>query len=274
MSRRFSLAYLTIPGTHPVEQIKIAAKAGYDFVSLRPIPMHLPNEPLFQFDVDKNLYNEIKEALEENNIKLLDIELARIREDLKIEDYESAFEAAAELGATDVISSIWTPNKDFYFEQFAKLCDLAWNYNLYVNLEFVTWASVKDLKDAKEVIKNVKRRNAGYLIDTLHFYRSKINLQELDNIPKERFRMAHICDGPKEIPVNEKELIYTGRDARLYVGEGSINIKEIINRLSKNIILSIELPHIQRVKDYGYAEHARRCLKSSRKYFANNYDRG
>ena len=47
MDRKFSLAYLTVPGTNPVDQIKIAAEAGYDFVSLRPIPMHLPNEPYF-----------------------------------------------------------------------------------------------------------------------------------------------------------------------------------------------------------------------------------
>ena len=42
MSRKFSLAYLTIPGTAPVDQIRIAKEAGYDFVSLRTIPMHLP----------------------------------------------------------------------------------------------------------------------------------------------------------------------------------------------------------------------------------------
>ena len=37
MGRKFSLAYLTIPGTNPLDQIRIAAEAGYDFVSLRPI---------------------------------------------------------------------------------------------------------------------------------------------------------------------------------------------------------------------------------------------
>lgn len=42
MSRKFSLAYLTIPGTAPVDQIRIAKEAGYDFVSLRTIPMHRP----------------------------------------------------------------------------------------------------------------------------------------------------------------------------------------------------------------------------------------
>ena len=42
MKRKYSLAYLTIPGVDPVEQIKIAKECGYDYVSLRTIPMHLP----------------------------------------------------------------------------------------------------------------------------------------------------------------------------------------------------------------------------------------
>ena len=35
MERKFSLAYLTIPGVDPFDQIRIAAEAGYDYVSLR-----------------------------------------------------------------------------------------------------------------------------------------------------------------------------------------------------------------------------------------------
>ena len=41
MERKFSLAYLTIPGVNPFDQIRIAAEAGYDYVSLRTIPMGL-----------------------------------------------------------------------------------------------------------------------------------------------------------------------------------------------------------------------------------------
>ena len=37
--------YLTIPGVDPFDQIRIAAEAGYDYVSLRTIPMGLPGEP-------------------------------------------------------------------------------------------------------------------------------------------------------------------------------------------------------------------------------------
>ena len=178
MARKFSLAYLTVPGTNPVDQIKIAAEAGYDFVSLRPIPMHLPNEPLFQFDKDHALFKSIKQALSENNIKLMDIELARVREDLNIADYESAFAAAAELGATDVLSSIWTNNKDYAFESFAKICDMAVKYSLKVNLEFVTFSGVPGLEDALEVLDNVNRSNAYLLVDTLHAHRSEL-LQQI-----------------------------------------------------------------------------------------------
>ena len=45
MPRQFSLAYLTVPGIDPVKQIKIAKKAGYDYVSLRTIPWGRPENP-------------------------------------------------------------------------------------------------------------------------------------------------------------------------------------------------------------------------------------
>lgn len=42
MKKQYSLAYLTILGCPPPEMINIAARTGYDFVSLRPIYMGLP----------------------------------------------------------------------------------------------------------------------------------------------------------------------------------------------------------------------------------------
>ena len=270
MSRKFSLAYLTIPGTHPVEQINIAAKAGYDFVSLRPIPMHLPNEPLFQFDVDKNLYNEIKKALEENNIKLLDIELARIREDLKIEDYESAFEAAASLGASGVISSIWTKDKEFYIKEFEGLCNLASKYSLNVNLEFVTFAGVADLDDVMEVLNTIEKDNAFLLVDTLHAHRSKVSAENLTKVDKSKFGLIHLCDGPDLIPkLDDPDMIDVAREGRLYPGDGDIDLKGMLLAMPENPI-SIELPNSKEMKSRGALGHAIQCLLKAKQYFAKN----
>ena len=125
MSRKFSLAYLTIPGICPQDQIRIAAEAGYDFVSLRTIPMYLPGEPEYLMDRDPQLFKETKAALEHYNMKLMDIELARVREDLDIADFEKAFEKGKELGATDVLSSIWSKDKPFCIERMGQICEMA-----------------------------------------------------------------------------------------------------------------------------------------------------
>ncbi|MDF2930356.1 MAG: Xylose isomerase protein barrel [Anaerospora sp.] len=86
-------------------------------------------------------------------------------------------------------------------------------------------------------------------------------------MPREWFHFAHLCDGPAEIPDTKEALIHTGRDERLYAGEGGIDIAAILKRLPA-IPYSIELPHLARVKELGYAEHAWRCLQSAKNYLA------
>lgn len=270
MTRKFSLAYLTIPGTNPVDQIRIAAEAGYDFVSLRPIPMHLPNEPLFQFDQDRNLFNEIRKALTDNNIKIMDIELARVREDLKVEDYESAFCAAAELGATDVLSSIWSKDKNYYYHEFEKICDLAAKYSLSVNLEFVTFAGVRNLVEALDVLNTVDRPNAYLMVDTLHAHRSKVSADDLAKVDRSKFGFIHLCDGPGPIPaLDDPSMTGVAREGRLYPGEGEIDLKSMLLAMPQNPI-SIELPNSKEMAARGALGHAAQCLIKAKQYFDEN----
>ena len=259
MSKEFSLAHLTVLGCPPPEMTYIAAMTGYDYVSIRPIYMGLPGEPNYDLASNKEMLKQTKTALRETGLGVHDIELAKIENGRNVKQYEPAIEVAAELGAKSVLSSIWTPDRNFY---------IANKYGLNVDLEFVTWASVFDLKGAVDVLKTVNKDNAGIMVDTLHFYRSKVKLEELDEVPREWFHFAHICDGPKEIPTDKESLIYTGRDARLYVGEGAIDIASILDKLPQDTVYSIELPHIERVKEIGYAEHARRCLQTAKEYLA------
>ena len=111
-----------------MDQIRIAKEAGYDFVSLRTIPMHLPGEPEFLLHKDAKLFEATKQALKEYDMPLMDIELARVRPDLDICEYEPAFEKAAELGGTDVLGSIWTRDRAYYTEQVGKIAAMDKQY--------------------------------------------------------------------------------------------------------------------------------------------------
>lgn len=271
MNQKFSLAHLTVLGCPPPEMIYIAKMTGYDYASLRPIYMRLPGEPSYDLAHNPEMMRQTKQAIADTGIHIHDIELARITDDIDVSEYEPAMEVGAELGAKSLLSSIWTDDKSRYMDQFAKMAELAGKYGLNVDLEFVTWASVWNIEGVKEVLEAQSAKNIGMMIDMLHFYRSRTELSKLDGLPQEWFHFVHLNDAPELIPDRSdvKSLAFTGRDARLYPGEGFAPIAEIMKKLPP-VVCSVELPHTARVKELGYAEHARRCLETSRRYFAQH----
>ena len=276
MARKFSLAYLTIPGVDPVSQIKIAKEAGYDFVSLRTIPMHLPGEPEFLPQKDPDLFEAIKKALKEYDMPLMDIELARIRPDLDIEEYRPAFEAAAKLGATDVLGSVWSRDNAWYTDTAGKVADYAAEFGLKFNIEFLPWAGVRNLQEDITLVDKLGRDNVYVMVDTLHAGRAGVTAEELARTPRKYFNFIHLCDGPAgpdgdPVLDNIKDdlMLYTAREARFYPGEGVMDIAGMVKAMPE-IPLSIELPNLKEIEARGQAGHAARCLETAKAYFKAN----
>ena len=62
----------------------------------------------------------------------------------------------------------------------------------------------------------VKRGNALILLDTLHFYRSRVTLDELKSTPKKLFRTVHICDAAKRYRrIRRASSILAGRNGSI-----------------------------------------------------------
>ena len=154
MPREFSLAYLTLPGIDPLAQIRIAGETGYDCVSLRTIPMGQPGEPQNILEADPALFRAIRQELECCHVRLLDIELVRIREDLP-PDYRAAFEKGAQLGAKHVLSSVWTKDFSFAAERYAAICDQAAEFGLDVNMEFPIVSCMTTFRETVAMQKRV-----------------------------------------------------------------------------------------------------------------------
>jgi sugar phosphate isomerase/epimerase len=267
---QFSLAHLTVLGCAPPEMTYIAARAGYDFVSYRLIYMGLPGEPNYDLASNKEMLRQTKTALSTTGLKLHDIEVARISDGLDPKRYLPAMEVAAELGGQRVLASSWATDRHFTVDCYGQLCDLARPLGLTVDFEFVTFAADgKTLADALDILRSAQRTNCGVLVDTLHFSRSRVALPELDPIPREWIHFAHFCDAPAGIPATDEGLIRTAREERLYPGEGAIDMAAILNRMPQ-VPYSLEIPHLARVKELGYAEHAFRCLQSARRYLATH----
>ena len=161
MKHLYSLVHLTNISCPPPEMIRVAARAGYDAVSLRTIPMGLPGERPYDIATDPQLLRETRRAAQETGILLHDTENARIAAGVDVQDYEPALAAAAELGIRHILTNIWTPDRSFYTDQFCRLCELAARYEQTVSVEFVTWASVTDLRQVRQLLLDSGKENVG-----------------------------------------------------------------------------------------------------------------
>ena len=255
--QEFSLAHLTVLAAPAGDDLH-RARAGYDYVSIRTIHLDLPGEPNYALTDNPQMLKQTKQALASTGLRVHDIELARVYEGVHPTRYLPAMEVAAELGAKAVLSSIWGGERDFYIEKFGEICDLAKPFGLTVDLEYVPIAAVASLAQAVDVLRAVNRSNAGLMVDMHHFHRARDDAADLDAVPREWFHFAQLCDAPAEIPSERAEMIRIMREARMYVGEGGIDVASILAHIPR-CVYSIELPNKERHEEIGYAEHATRC---------------
>jgi sugar phosphate isomerase/epimerase len=234
-------------------------------VGLRTIPLGLPSEPRYVLENDPSLFQATRRALRETGVQLHDIEDAIIDVDRDVQRYQSALVLGAELGAKHVICNVWGGEPSFVQDQFDQLCDLAAPLGMAVQAEFVTFTQMADLQDAWRLVKASGRANAGVLIDMLHFLRSGVAVEEIDDIPPERFAFVHLDDGPAVSAPSIDFMKQAARGARLYVGEGVAPIREVISRLPE-VPLAIEIIHSKRVGQLGYEAFAAECLAHARRY--------
>ena len=263
--REYSLAHLTVLSLTPPEMVDVASRTGYRYVGLR-LNRITPTEPLYPLITDRSLMKETKARLADTGVGVWDIECARMGPDTEPESYLSFLEAGAELGALHVLAQLPDPDFERATDRFARLCDLAKPLGLGVDLEFVSWTAIPDLTRAVDVLHAVDRPNAGILVDTLHFDRSKSSIAELQELPREWFRYAQVCDAPKEKPTTTEELIYTARCERLFPGDGGIDVRGILACLPPEIPYALEIPGDSLVGEVGPEEYARRALQSSRQH--------
>lgn len=266
MSRQFSLAYLTTPGIDPVEQIKLAKDAGYDYVSLRTIPMGQEGEPQVHLESDPALMDQVRKTLKDCGMKLFDIELLRIREDLP-DDYRPAFEKGAELGATQVLTSVWTKNHSLAVDRYGAFCEQAAQFGLTLNLEFPIVSELTSMKEAIAIQDQVGAPNLKILMDMIYVHKTGLTPEDIKAVDPGRFGVIHLCDWPADMA--GRELVEVVRGGRAYCGEGVVDLKGILKALPENVC-AIELPNVREIDSRGRAGHAARCLETAKAYFAAN----
>ena len=267
MTRPISLAALTVLELTPPQMVDCAAEAGFNHIGIRLLPA-TPTEPPDDLVGDTPLLREVERRLADSGVKVLDVEIFRLKPDTRVGNYEAAIATAARLGASELLVAGNDPDEARLTDQFAAFCDLAGSYGLGADLEFMPWTDAKDLRQAARIIERTGRDNAGMLIDAFHLSRSRSRIEDIAMIPPSRLHFMQFCDVPAVVPATMDAILAEARAERLFPGEGGVDLLGLLRAVPRELPLSLEVPTHTLAKTVSATERARRALAATKRVLA------
>jgi sugar phosphate isomerase/epimerase len=235
------VAHLTALELAPTALVPEAARAGFSFIGLRVIPATVDG-PAYPTRVGTDAHRALRQLLANEGVRLNEIEFVQLTPDVDIPVLAGPFEAAADLGAAAVTASGDDDDIARLTAHFAELCDLAQQFGLRVDLEFMRWRAIGSLPQAAAIARGAGKTNGTILVDALHLHRSGGKPDDLISIPTRHLRAAQICEAAAEMPLSDSAIIAEAREGRLPPGEGALPLGGLLEALPADASLSVEMP--------------------------------
>lgn len=264
MSRSIALAALSALELAPPALVSCAADAGYDHVGLRLLPA-TAQEIRHPMIGDTPLLRETLRRLDDTGVRVLDIEIFRLTPDTDVASYRPALETGARLGAREALCAGNDPDEGRLIDRFAAFCDVAAEFGMGANLEPMPWTEVRDFAQGARIVERAARRNAGVLIDPIHFDRGGSRADEIGAVPAGRLRYMQLCDAPAERPRDTATLLHQARAERLMPGDGALDLIGILRAVPRDLPIGLEIPMHELAGTMPAVERTRQMLAKTRR---------
>ena len=263
MAHPIGLAALTVLELAPPEMVSCAVDAGFDHVGLRLIPA-TREEAQHPMVGDTPLVRETLRRLKDTGMRVLDVEIFRLRPDSVVADYEAALATAARFGAKEALVADNDPDEARLTANFATFCELAQQFGIGTNLEPMPWTDCKSFAQGVRIVTAAHRENGGVLIDPIHFDRGGSNASEIFGVPRARLRYMQLCDAPAERPTDIEGLLHQARAERLMPGDGGLDLTLMLRAVPADLPISLEIPMEALTRTVPAVERTKRMLAKTR----------
>ena len=264
-SRVISLAYLTVRGASPLQQIECACRCGYSQVGLRFLPV-VEHECLTDTARSPQRLRATQRALKDRGIKVLDVEFFWIKPDTNIAGFEPYIAAAERLGARNLLVGVRDPDRRRLADHWLEFCDLAARHHLRANVEFMPFPDMTTLNTyaaAIDFVSSAAHSNGGITIDAIHFERSGSRPSEILPEHHAYFSFVQMCDAAA-IQFTLEEMQRQARSDRLLLGRGGLNLINLLNALPINLSVSLEVPLAGEAQNWPAVQKAQLVFDTAR----------
>jgi len=258
-----SLDCLTLTATPPAEQVRAAAAAGFDRVSLWVQPPAAFEAAL----VTSANAGAVAGALADTGVVAHTIEVFDLASEAALEGYRPALELGARLGGKAVLAiNYQNPDKAHVASLLARLAELAGQVGLGVNLEPVAMAHTATPAQARDLIR-AAGVDAGIVLDTWHFVRAGGVAADLLALDPGLIRYVQVNDGP--LASDRAGWPLEAMSERALPGQGEFPLDAIVACLPRDIPWAVESPSLARAARMTTAGQAVAAMAALRTLLAH-----
>lgn len=263
--RTLILADRTLKNGSTLRHLDIAARLGYDAVSLRVAPSldcraYVPP--------GSALMKEVKQRLVDTGLTVWDAESARINATFSVQDFLPCLEAAGELGAQYFVTVGDDTDTARVADNLAALIAAAKPFAVRIAMEFMAYIGIGSLQRVAGLLDAVHSTDAAILIDALHLARSGATPADLRTVDASRLAYCQLCDAPARAPTDAGALREEARLNRMIPGEGDLPLVDLLRAMPHDAAIAVEVPSHRLSASLGDEELAARCLKATRTLMA------
>jgi sugar phosphate isomerase/epimerase len=214
----------------PCTFVELAAKAGWRGTGIWYAPSSWT----------ESTTREISKRVRDTGLTVVDMEVVRMGPEGDCG--EGLIEAAAAIGAKNILTVSQFDEIEATAERLNELCTFARAVDIRICLEFMRFTTVQTLADALQVVQIVDQDNVGILVDLIHVFRSGTTYEDIRAADSSFFPYAQWCDAPTEpCGWSTKELIRDALDDRSIPGEGDMPVNEFESLFDLTVPFSIEV---------------------------------
>jgi len=262
MDRKLSLEPLGVLDATDCALVNAAAGAGFDYVSMFAYSTtpQLPADPAV---ADRTLRRAGAERLRQTGAQLLNLECFNLTPEEAPARFLEALEFGSELGASRATAILYENfDRNDALTKFRRLCDMAREHGIRVNLEFfATCRSIPNLDAAVDFVREASCANSGIVLDFLHLVRTSGGMSGLARLDPGLIGMVQVSDG-----LHDSDGIDLQADMleRRLPGTGEFPLREFFAWLPPEVVIGVEVPQLTQMGTAPPIERARKMAEATR----------
>ncbi len=239
---KYSLNASTIRTTPVLEQIRVAATAGYEAIELW-------HDHLDEHLAAGGTLADVRSALNDNGLTLPTtvylagwFQTSGPERETAMEEVRRRLDQAATLGAEFVVAGppLEIADRTRGAQNYAELLDLGRSFGVRPAFEYLGFAAdINRIEDAVDIMIRSQHTDACIIIDPFHGWRGGGSVDALNRVDADRIAISHFNDAPADPPPQTQ-----GDEDRVMPGEGAIDLSawcETLTTIGYNRWLSLEL---------------------------------